>query len=87
MKETLLSINDFMMGLSKFIITLFLIILVCGIGFLLFIMGMAIFFPFLSILLGGSFIDNWYWLPIGIISPYLFYNWIKISPTIIDLIK
>jgi len=87
MKQTLLLINEFMMGLSQFIITLFLMALVCGVGFALMVMSMMIFGPFLMVLFGGSFTDYWYFIPIGIITPYLFYNWIKISPSILELAK
>lgn len=76
-----------MMGISQFIITLFLMALVCGVGFTLFVMGMMILAPFFIVFYGGSFTDCWYWFPIGAISPYLFYNWIKISPSILDIAK
>lgn len=87
MKESFLSINALLMGTSRFIINLFLMALVCGVGFTLFVMGAMIFAPLFIVSYGGSFADCWYWFPIGVISPYLFYNWIRISPSILDIAK
>ncbi|MFA6007028.1 MAG: hypothetical protein WC784_00060 [Candidatus Shapirobacteria bacterium] len=86
MKDKLLSIDNSLLELARFIVMLFLIALVFGIGFILMVFSAFSAAPIIWIFMGG-FTNTWFLFPFSILSIYLFRVWIKISPKIIEIIN